>query len=55
MSTKELAERMLSAGAYEAINLDGGGSATMYFQGEVVNEPSQKRGERAVSDILLVG
>ena len=40
-----------------AYNLDGGGSSTMYFNGEVVNNPttSGKIKERKVSDIVYVG
>jgi len=55
VTLEEFAQIFAGLGCTTAYNLDGGGSATMYFQGEVVNEPSQKRGERAVSDILLVG
>ncbi|MFZ8758489.1 phosphodiester glycosidase family protein [Microbacterium sp. HMH0099] len=49
----ELADIMLSLGATTAYNLDGGGSSTMYFNGEVVNSPSNG-GERGTSDILYV-
>ena len=49
----ELAQIMLDLGATAAYNLDGGGSSTLYFNGEVVNQPSN-RGERATSDILYV-
>jgi exopolysaccharide biosynthesis protein len=37
-----------------ALNLDGGGSTTMWVQGEVVNSPSDLTGPRKVSDALLV-
>jgi exopolysaccharide biosynthesis protein len=36
------------------MNLDGGGSTTMYLDGNVVNHPSDKEGERKVSDALVV-
>lgn len=49
----ELADIMLSLGATTAYNLDGGGSSTMYFNGEVLNQPSNG-GERGTSDILYV-
>ncbi|HMR21029.1 MAG TPA: phosphodiester glycosidase family protein [Micropruina sp.] len=49
----ELAQIMLDLGAATAYNLDGGGSSTMYFNGSVINQPSN-RGERATSDILYV-
>jgi exopolysaccharide biosynthesis protein len=50
----EFAQIFKDLGCTTAYNLDGGGSSTMYFMGEVVNNPSQKHGERAVSDILYV-
>lgn len=49
----ELADIMTSLGATTAYNLDGGGSSTMYFNGRVVNSPSNG-GERGTSDILYV-
>lgn len=49
----ELAEIMTGLGATTAYNLDGGGSSTMYFAGDVVNRPSNG-GERGTSDILYV-
>ncbi len=48
-----LAEIMASLGATTAYNLDGGGSSEMWFDGEVVNQPSNG-GERATSDILYL-
>jgi len=49
----ELAEIMVSLGATTGYNLDGGGSSEMWFDGEVVNQPSNG-GERATSDILYL-
>jgi exopolysaccharide biosynthesis protein len=49
----ELAQIMVDLGAATAYNLDGGGSSTMYFDGQVINSPSNG-GERGVSDILYV-
>jgi len=51
----ELAEIMVSLGATEAYNLDGGGSSTMVSDGEVINDLSGTGDERAVSDILWIG
>ncbi|AYF99321.1 phosphodiester glycosidase family protein [Protaetiibacter intestinalis] len=48
-----LADIMISLGASTAYNLDGGGSSTMYFGGEVINSPSNG-GERGTSDILYI-
>jgi len=51
---QDLAEYLLSLGATDAMNLDGGGSTTMFVDGKVVNHPSDKEGERKVSDAILV-
>lgn len=50
----DLAEYMLEIGATDAMNLDGGGSTTMFLGGKVVNRPSDKEGERKVGDAILV-
>jgi large repetitive protein len=39
MTIKELAEYLQKLGVQEAINLDGGGSATLWMFGQVVNSP----------------
>lgn len=49
----ELADIFVDLGATTAYNLDGGASSTMFFDGEVVNSPSNG-GERATSDILYI-
>ena len=54
MNLQELAEMLLEFGATDAMNLDGGGSTTMFLDGKVVNQPSDKEGERKVSDAILV-
>ena len=53
VTLKELAEVMTQLGAVEAINLDGGGSTTMWISGGYVNAPSDGA-PRAVADALLV-
>ena len=50
----EFAELFASRGAKVAYNLDGGGSATMYFNGKVVNRPGGKNDERPTSDIYFI-
>ena len=50
----DLAAYLLELGATDAMNLDGGGSTTMFVDGKVVNHPSDKEGERKVSDTILV-
>ena len=54
LALEDLAKLLLEFGAVEAMNLDGGGSTTMFLDGKVVNKPSDKEGERRVSDALLV-
>lgn len=58
LSLYELASFMNSLGVSDAYNLDGGGSSTMVFKGEVINTPTtngHSSEERAVSDILYIG
>lgn len=50
-----LAEIMQGLGATTAYNIDGGGSSTMYFNGELVNNPLGQNKERGTSDILYIG
>ena len=63
MTLSELADLMVSLHCTDAVNLDGGGSTTMWINGKpfngVVNMPCDNKkfdheGERAVSDILIV-
>lgn len=49
------AEIFQSLGATVAYNIDGGGSSTMYFNGDLVNNPLGKGEERGTSDILYIG
>ena len=51
---EDLAKILLELGATDAMNLDGGGSTTMFLDGKVVNYPSDKEGERKVGDAILV-
>ena len=57
LSLYEIAEIMKSYGVKTAYNLDGGGSSTMYFNGQVINKPTTNGNisERAVSDIVYIG
>ena len=58
LSLLELAQLMDSLGVKTAYNLDGGGSSTMYFNGEVINQPTtngKSIQERSVSDIVYIG
>jgi len=53
MSLPELSIFLRKEGAYEALNLDGGGSATIVVNGVIVNLPSDSAGERPVHNALL--
>ncbi|GAA0123046.1 phosphodiester glycosidase family protein [Clostridium faecium] len=51
---KEVQDVLYEYGAYNASNLDGGSSSTMYYKGEVINSPSDSLGERAVPSAIYV-
>lgn len=57
LTLMEIAQVMQDLGCQTAYNLDGGGSSTMWFMGEVVNVPTDGRSirERSVSDIVYIG
>ena len=57
-SLKELSDILVNEGCTTAYNLDGGGSSTMVFNGEIINKPTtngKKISEREVSDIVYIG
>lgn len=53
----ELAEVFKEKGCTIAYNLDGGGSSTMWFNGKIVNNPTDGNvsSERSISDIVYIG
>jgi len=51
---KDVQDILLYYGAVNAANLDGGSSTTMYFNGKVINNPSDKLGERTVPTVFMV-
>ena len=58
LSLAQLAAVMQDAGCQCAYNFDGGGSSTMWFMGDVVNNPTTNGNsisERKVSDIVYIG
>ena len=58
LSLYEVADIMQEYGCSTAYNLDGGGSSTMYFNGQIINNPTtngRKISERSVSDIVYIG
>ena len=54
MTLEELADAMISLGAYEAMNLDGGGSTALVVGDSIVNTPSDTTGERPVGNVVAV-
>lgn len=54
MTLSELAGLLIELGAYQGINLDGGGSTTMIVRGEIANSPSDPGGERSVSNAIMI-
>ncbi|MDU7338257.1 MAG: phosphodiester glycosidase family protein [Clostridium sp.] len=58
LSLYQLADFMENLGVKTAYNLDGGGSSTMVFRGQIINQPTtggNKISERKVSDIVYIG
>lgn len=54
MSFPELAAYMLKLGCTDALNLDGGGSATLWVLGNVMNSPSEGRERPAANGLVVV-
>lgn len=54
MSFGELHRLSRRLGLRSALNLDGGGSTTMWVSGRIVNHPSDPGGPRKVSDAIVV-
>jgi exopolysaccharide biosynthesis protein len=44
MTLSELADALLGLGAVEALNLDGGGSASLVYRGQLRNRPREEHG-----------
>ena len=57
LSLYQLATFMKKLNCVTAYNLDGGGSSTLYFNGNIINNPVSmgKSSERKVSDIVYIG
>ena len=55
-SMPQLADTMEKYGAYNAANLDGGGSTALYVNGELINDPAGFGyvGERYVGEFIIV-
>lgn len=50
----QLARLLQSAGCWEALNLDGGGSSTMLINGKETIKPSDKTGQRSVPAVWII-
>ncbi len=57
MTLSQLAEEFIKRNATVAYNLDGGGSSTMWFNGNLINThpDGRKDSERDISDIIYIG
>ena len=51
---REAQDVLYEYGAYNATNLDGGSSSTMFYDDEVINSPCDSLGERSVSSVIYV-
>jgi exopolysaccharide biosynthesis protein len=51
---KDVQNVLLEYGAYNAANLDGGSSTTMYYNGNLINSPSDILGERAIPSAFII-
>jgi len=54
MTLPELAAYMVKIGCENAMNLDGGGSATLWVAGAVMNSPSEGRERPAANALVLL-
>ena len=53
MTTFEMAQTLVRLGAVRGMQLDGGGSTTLAFEGKILNRPSDKT-ERPISTALML-
>lgn len=53
-SLKDVQDILLDRGVCNAGNLDGGASTTMYYKGEIINNPCNSTGERTVATCFYV-
>lgn len=51
---KQAANKMVDLGCINAFNLDGGGSTTLWYNGEVINKPSDETGERKIPSVMYI-
>ncbi len=51
---REVQDVLYDYGAYNATNLDGGSSSTLFYDDEIINNPCDSLGERSVPSIIYV-
>ena len=54
VTLEEAQEKLLEFKVRDAYNLDGGGSSTFYYDGKVLNHPSDGKERRVVSNIVIL-
>ncbi len=54
MTLPELADLMLNLGCTNALNLDGGGSSTLWLAGSIMNSPSDRQERRIANGLILL-
>lgn len=53
MTSREAAELLAAEGCTDAVQFDGGGSATLLAAGEVLNRPSDGRPRKVANGLFL--
>ncbi|MFZ5968165.1 MAG: phosphodiester glycosidase family protein [Bacillota bacterium] len=53
VTLEHLQDKLLELGVKEAYNLDGGGSSAMYFNGKILNKPSDGKERPVVNNIVI--
>jgi len=54
VTLERLQDKLLELGVKDAYNLDGGGSSAMYYNGKLLNRPSDGRERPVVNNILVM-
>jgi exopolysaccharide biosynthesis protein len=54
VTLERLQDKLLELGVKDAYNLDGGGSSAMYYNGALLNRPSDGRERPVVNNILIL-
>ena len=54
MTLERLQVKLAELGVKEGYNLDGGGSSTFVFKGEVLNRPSDGKQRPVVTNIVIM-